>query len=175
MHTYTTDPCLASLFINDLHDANCCCMFESVMLSACMMCPQFQPARSYAVLSLCVCTRARARLFLPLACTPPPLLHTYTHQSHLPFTQTTVKPIQTILRSAGRAERSKEGEGGGGVKEGEKRGEIRGNTKRARECVCGGRERGIRVKLQIWWPGFPVRTDLSSAAPSEQLSALQGE
>lgn len=27
------------------------------------------------------------------------------------------------------------------MKEGDKRGEIRGNTKKARECVCGGRER----------------------------------
>lgn len=62
----------------------------------------------------------------------------------------------------------------------EKRGDT-GKHEKDRECVRREQERGeerereIRGKLQIWWPGFPVRTDLSSAAPSDQLSALQGE
>lgn len=130
--------CLA----NELHYANCCCMFESVMLSACRMCPQFQPARSSAMLPLCMCLSVFFYHEPTSLYTPPPLLlHTYIHTPvPPPFTQTTVKPIQPILRSAERAvkyrRRRRRSE-----REGEKRGDTGKHKKREAACAARAGER----------------------------------
>lgn len=60
-------PTTESLFffcsLTSYTDANCCCMFESVMLSALVMCPQLQPACTlscHAVFARVRWVRARA-------------------------------------------------------------------------------------------------------------------
>lgn len=117
--------------------------FVRVIVAArCHQCPRLQPALScHSSVAACTCWCVRAFSSRKPVHPPPPLLfHTRTHQSHLPFAQTTVKPIQTLLRSAGGAERGAEAEEAGGE---------RGRARRSKRCVCveRGESWGLRVKL----------------------------
>lgn len=142
------------------------------------MCPQSQPARSWAMLPF---VRVRVSLILPPAYitvtppTPTPFTHTPVPP---PYTQTTVKPIQAILRSAEEQSEVKTEKKGEEWERGQHREEKRGDSGKheiERQSVCVPRavkrETEIRGKLPVWYPGFPVRTDLGYTVRPALISA----